>query len=77
MTITTMLVTSAAGSQLGAAGVGCAPALTALDVPAHGRGERVGDELVEADLLALGRLGELGVERLRHAQHQPPAVAAA
>ena len=77
-TTTTMLVTIAAGSQRGAGAGDSGPSLFLLIVgplPAHRGGERVGDELVQAHLLALGRLGELRVERLRHPQQQAAAVA--
>jgi len=42
--------------------------------PAQRAGKRVGDELVQADALALGGSGELCVERLRHPQKKAPAV---
>ena len=42
--------------------------------PAQRPGEGIGDELVQADPLALRRPGELGVQGLGHPQQQPAAV---
>ena len=84
-TTTTRLAASAIEVQRGrwgaravvlGAGVDDRQAVDRAVAPAHGAGQGAGDQRVERDALVLGDAGQLGVQRLRHADEQAPGVRA-